>query len=408
MMSAIGLILALGLVAAARFCVWPARTYRAWWVALVATELGHVGVVLALGLAVFMAVLGLHASAETWELGLAALAAAVASVAAGLFARPVWSAWSMSGRVVREVEAAFVAVEGAPTENLWSWRRLWSWPNRVERAPVETFALETGAPGEANGISGANAAGLPVDFYRARGAAPEAGAVCVVVVHGGGWDSGDRGQLEAFNHWLAARGVAVAAVSYRLAPAHRWPAQRDDVRAAVDWVRANAGRLGVDANRLVLLGRSAGAQIAAATAYGQALPGVRAVVALYGCYDLEFVWSIRSATDSLNSAKLMQQFMGGGPEAAGAAQIYRSGSAEKLVHAGVPPTLILHGALDQLVWCRHSERLAAALAQAGVRHAFVRLPWATHAGEANLHGPSGQLIAGAVLRVALSCAAQER
>jgi acetyl esterase/lipase len=212
--------------------------------------------------------------------------------------------------------------------------------------------------------------------------------------------------LAAFNHWLAGRGVAVAAVSYRLAPAHRWPAQRDDVRAAVDWVRANAPRLGVDPERLVLLGRSAGAQIAAATAYGEALPGVRAVVALYGCYDLEFVWSIRSATDSLNSDKLMQQFMGGGPE--GAAEIYRSGSAEKLVHAGVPPTLIVHGALDQLVWCRHSERLAAALARAGVRHAFVRLPWATHAGDANLHGPAGQLIAGAVLRVAQSCSEQGR
>jgi acetyl esterase/lipase len=85
---------------------------------------------------------------------------------------------------------------------------------------------------------------------------------------------------------------------------------------------------------------------------------------------------------------------------------YRSGSAEKLVHSGVPPTLIMHGALDQLVWCRHSERLAAALACAGVRHAFVRLPWATHAGDANLHGPAGQLITGAVLRVALACRGQ--
>jgi acetyl esterase/lipase len=428
MMSVIGLILALGLLAAARFCVQPARTYRAWWVALVSTELGHVGVVLALGLAVCVAVQASHAP-ETWEMGLSALAAAVALVAAGLFARPAWSAWRMSGRVARDLEEAFAAVTGASAERLWSWRRLWRWPNRVERGPVETFALEAGAAsaaaaageenekGVANGVNGENAAGLPVDFYRARGAlgevvprrgAPEAAAVCVVVVHGGGWDSGDRGQLEAFNHWLAARGVAVAAVSYRLAPTHRWPAQRDDVRAAVDWVRANAARLGVDANRLVLLGRSAGAQIATATAYGQALPGVRAVVALYGCYDLEFVWSIRSATDSLNSDKLMNQFMGGGPEAAGAAESYLSGSAEKLVHAGVPPTLILHGALDQLVWCRHSERLAGALARAGVRHAFVRLPWATHAGDANLHGPAGQLIAGAVLRVALSCSADGR
>ena len=419
-MSAIGFLLALVLLAAARFSVQAARTYRAWWVALVATELGHVGVVLALGLAGCMAVLAAHTAAR-WEMGLAVLAGAVAVGAAGLFARPAWSAWRMSRRVAREVETAFVAVAGAPAETLWSWRRLWRWPNRVEGGPVEAFALETGAgrsadaTGVVNATGGVNEAGLPVDFYRARGAlggvrggATGAAAVCVIVVHGGGWDSGDRGQLAAFNHWLAARGVAVAAVSYRLAPVHRWPAQRDDVRAAVDWVRANAARLGVDANRLVLLGRSAGAQIATATAYGEALPGVRAVVALYGCYDLEFVWSIRSATDSLNSDKLMQQFMGGGPEGAGAAEIYRSGSAEKLVHAGVPPTLILHGALDQLVWCRHSERLAAALARAGVRHAFVRLPWATHAGDANLHGPAGQLIAGAVLRVALSFTEQWR
>jgi dipeptidyl aminopeptidase/acylaminoacyl peptidase len=87
-------------------------------------------------------------------------------------------------------------------------------------------------------------------------------------------------------------------------------------------------------------------------------------------------------------------------EAAGAAEIYRSGSAEKLVHAAAPPTLIIHGVLDELVWCRHSERLAAALAQVGAPHVFLRLPWATHAGEANLHGPSGQLISGAVLQVA--------
>jgi acetyl esterase/lipase len=433
MMSVLGFLLALVLLGAARFCVQPARTYRAWWVALVATELGHVGVVLALGLAGYMAVLAARA-AVGWEIGLAALAAALAVASAGLYARPAWLAWRLSRRVASELETAFAGGAGGSEDYLWSWSRLWCWPNRVERGPVETFVLQTGTgsdacaadevsemsaaieTGRGNAAGGANRTGLPLDFYRARGtlggALPKqdgraSTAVCVVVVHGGGWDSGDRGQLAAFNHWLAGRGVAVVAVSYRLAPAHRWPAQRDDVKAAVDWVRANAPRLGVDANRLVLLGRSAGAQIAAATAYGQALPGVRAVVALYGCYDLEFVWSIRSATDSLNSDKLMQQFMGGGPEGAGAAEVYRSGSAEKLVHAGVPPTLILHGALDQLVWCRHSERLAAALARAGVRHAFVRLPWATHAGDANLHGPAGQLIAGAVLRVARAVEAEE-
>ena len=191
----------------------------------------------------------------------------------------------------------------------------------------------------------------------------------------------------------------MAAFDYRLAPAHPWPAQRDDVRAVVDWVRAHAARLRIDPERLTLVGRSAGAQIATATAYGARLPGVRAVVALYGVHNLEFVWSIRSETDSLNSAKLMRQYLGGPPEGE-RAEAYRSGSAELLARAGVPPTLILHGALDELVWCRHSEKLAVALARVGAPHVFIRLPWATHAGEANLHGPSGQFITEAVLRVA--------
>ncbi len=155
----------------------------------------------------------------------------------------------------------------------------------------------------------------------------------------------------------------------------------------------------MDADRVTLVGRSAGAQIATATAYGEKLPGVRAVVALYGVHNLEFVWSIRSERDSLNSDRLMKQYLGGPPEEA-RAEAYRTGSAELLAHADAPPTLIVHGALDELVWCRHSEKLAAALARAGAPHVFARLPWATHAGEANLHGPSGQLITGAVWRVA--------
>ena len=221
------------------------------------------------------------------------------------------------------------------------------------------------------------------------------------MVHGGGWDSGDRTELATFNHWLAERGVAVLACDYRLAPAFPWPAQREDLRAVLRWVRENAARLGVDADRLTLLGRSAGAQIATATAYGEPLPGVRAVVALYGVHNLEFVWSIRSTTDSLNSDKLMRQYLGGPPEGK-RAEVYRAGSAELLAHAGAPPTLIVHGALDELVWCRHSEKLAAALAQIGAPHALARLPWATHAGEAGLHGPSGQLITGTVWWVATS------
>lgn len=363
---------AAGLAVAASFSVRPARTYRAWRVALFATELGHVWGWLALAVAG-----GAGWVAWTEKNVIAGSAAVIAAGAVAGFARPVWSARRMSGRVEAELAAVF-----GGRARLWSWARLASWPTRAEAVAVEAL--------EADGVA--------VDFYRAKGVAAGERAPCVVLVHGGGWNSGGRGELAWFNRWLAARGVAVAAFDYRLAPEHRWPAQAEDLRVVINWIRRNAPRLGVDAERLTLVGRSAGGQIAAATAYGDALPGVRAVVALYACHDLEFVWSIRSATDSLNSDKLMNEFLGGGPE--GREAVYRSGSAEKLAHAGVPKTLLIHGALDELVWCRHSERLASALKRAGAPHVFVKLPWATHAAEANLHGPAGQLITGAVLRVA--------
>lgn len=371
---------AAGLLLAAHFSVWPARTYRTWWVALVSTELGHLWALLAVALAVGAARGACLTATSLLSRSLAATVAGALALAALFFARPVWLAWRMSGAVDKELTAAF-----GPGEGPWSWRRLWSWPTAVERAPAETFDV----------------AGLALDFHRARsgtGRSPEV-SPCVILVHGGGWDGGDRSELAGFNQWLAARGVAVAAFDYRLAPKHPWPAQREDLRAAVAWVRENATRLGVDPERLTLVGRSAGAQIATATAFGEPLPGVRAVVALYGVHNLEFVWSIRSERDALNSDKLMTQYLGGPPEGERAA-VYRSGSAELLAHGSVPPTLIIHGALDQLVWCRHSEKLAAALERAGAPHVFVRLPWATHAGEANLHGPSGQIITEAVLRVA--------
>ena len=57
----------------------------------------------------------------------------------------------------------------------------------------------------------------------------------------------------------------------------------------------------------------------------------------------------------------------------------------------MPPTLLVHGANDPLVWHKQSERLHAKLDELGVPNVFVSLPWATHAFDYNLYGPSGQL-----------------
>ena len=231
--------------------------------------------------------------------------------------------------------------------------------------------------------------GLPLDFYPASVPPGSRPAPCVVVIHGGGWDSGDRTQLPGLNHWLARQGYAVAAISYRLAPTFKWPAQRDDVLAAVAFLKSRAGELSVDPTRFVLFGRSAGGQIAQVTGYTAGDPAIRGVVGLYAPSDLIFGYVNTHEDDMLRSPALMRQFLGGTPDTARAN--YESASALNHVGPRTPPTLLLHGTNDALVWYRHSERLDARLAEFGVPRAFVHLPWATHAFDYNLHGPGGQL-----------------
>ena len=90
----------------------------------------------------------------------------------------------------------------------------------------------------------------------------------------------------------------------------------------------------------------------------------------------------------------MRQYLGGTPDSA--RENYESASALPRVNAQTPPTLLVHGALDALVWYRHSVRLDARLTERSVPHVFLALPWATHACEYNLHGPGGQLTTFAV------------
>jgi acetyl esterase/lipase len=113
-----------------------------------------------------------------------------------------------------------------------------------------------------------------------------------VVVHGGSWRTGDKGDLPAFSKGMADRGYVVFDVAYRLAPEARFPAGIADVKCAIGYVKANASRYGIDPDRLVLLGRFAGAQIALVAAYSANDPelpascpagdtSVRAVISYY-------------------------------------------------------------------------------------------------------------------------------
>lgn len=337
-----------------------------WKLAIMTGEFGHLLVVLPLGLAV-LACLTLDGGARVAVLVLCAFAVIA-------LLRPLVSARSIAVNLPQELRAAFGGGVG---------RSAFSFTGLYFHDGIPPSRIITELVAQPDGQE------LKLDFYPAASAT--APAPCIVVVHGGGWDSGDRAQLAEWNHRWAARGYAVASVSYRLAPKWIWPAQRDDVLAAITWLKAHADKLGIDPTRFVLLGRSAGGQLAAAVGYGAHDPAIRGVVALYAPHDMRFAWSVSRTDDALNSINLMRQYFGGPPDTPERVARYESASGQLLLNKNSPPTLLIHGVPDTLAWDRHSERLTLRLQEVGVPHYYLRLPWATHGFDYNLNGPGGQL-----------------
>ena len=108
----------------------------------------------------------------------------------------------------------------------------------------------------------ASPAGAPLalDLYRPVTGGPHP---AVLVIHGGGWDSGDRTMERPFARRLAAAGFVAVTVSYRLGEAGRFPAALHDLKAAVRWLRAHAHEHGIDPARIGAVGGSAGGHLAA-------------------------------------------------------------------------------------------------------------------------------------------------
>jgi len=296
-----------------------------------------------------------------------------------LLLKPTVQAWSLGRALPAQLAAAFSETPALPQRAPFSLTAA-----IFPRAP-EPVAIET--------MEYANA--LPLDFYRAIGRSP---APCVVVIHGGSWVGGNRkdeGTRRELNDWMARHGYAVASIDYRLAPESIWPAQRDDLLAAVAFLRGHAQALGIDPARFVLLGRSAGAQMATATVYWKHDPGIRGVIAIYPPTDFRLTWESATHPGNLDHRLNLEWFLGGTPETASAA--YDSASAATLVTPGAPPTLILQGELDINVFHRQSALLAEKLAAAGVPQALISLPWAAHGFDlVGFNTPGGQITTYAV------------
>ncbi len=346
--------------------VFSAPTTSLWILAIVLAEWGH-----------FFALVVLILAAISWKQGrLGVIAAVIALAAAFLCLLPSLRAVGIARTLPARCTAAF----GEAT-------------NPKGRAvPLSLIDLFRGLPTDGVEVTEHVYATdgtkqLKLSLYQTKeNAGPQP---IVIVVHGGGWYRGNKEQLPAIDRHLAREHYAVASINYRHAPKFTSPAAVEDVFRAIAFLQANAARWQLDPTRIVLIGRSAGGQIALSAAYAGREPAIRGVVGFYSPSDLVRGYEMPSRRWVLDSGKVLRDYLGGSPNEK--SEAYVAASPINFVNAATPPTLLIHGQLDPIVWPNQSERLAARLQQAGRPHLYLALPWATHGCEANLSGPSGQL-----------------
>ena len=197
-----------------------------------------------------------------------------------------------------------------------------------------------------------------------------------------------------FDCYLASKGYNVVAIDYSLAPKYQNPQQITDVANCISYLKANSEKLGLDANNIVLLGRSAGGQIALQSGYSLHLKEIKGIVAFYSPADMVWGYSLSVDNAILKSKTLITQYVGG--KLSDVPQRYEDATAMTHVTADSPPTLMIHGKKDNMVAYGHNLHLIEKLKPAGVPYYLLGLPWATHGADWHMNGPSGQLSSYAV------------
>ena len=221
---------------------------------------------------------------------------------------------------------------------------------------------------------------LTMDRYPAAGAAPHP---AIIIVHGGGFVGGtSRNGSEAYcADFLAPAGYAIFSINYRLAPPANFTDMIADVQRSVRFVRHNAGRYGVDPEKIVVLGGSAGGYLSnmvgvlppnadpsATDPVDRESDKLAAVVTLYGISDI----ATMPHFEQLDKLHLISQGTPTSAEVSAASPISH-------VAAGEPPFLFIHGDHDLSVPIQQSLRLQKALQAAGNHADLITIPNGPHA-----------------------------
>lgn len=211
----------------------------------------------------------------------------------------------------------------------------------------------------------------------------------LIVIYGGAWQRGTPANDEAFSRYMAARGYVVVAIDYRHAPRYPFPAQLDDVNTAISFIQAHATEYEIDGDRIVVMGRSAGAHLAMLAAYQPQAPKLRAVINYYGPINLTSGYYNVPSPDPIGSRATLRAFLGGTPDEL--PELYRQASPYTYATMPVPPTLLIYAKRDHIVQAKFGQAMSDRLQQSGNSATYLEIPWAEHAFDAVFNGVSNQL-----------------
>lgn len=257
------------------------------------------------------------------------------------------------------------------------------WPGLVNAQTAKTEPTPPAGVRFEREVVYGNGAGEDLTLNLARPESAEGRLPCVVVIHGGAWRAGNKATLNDLTWKFAERGYVSATVGYRFCPKHRFPAQVEDVKCAVRFLRANAEKFGLDPNRIGAVGFSAGAHLSmmlGVMGKDDGLEGdggcadqpsqVQAVVAFFGPTDM-------LAADIPDKSKpLLADFIGGTP--AEKPDEHKRASPITYVTKGDAPTLIFQGTKDPLVPHTQAYKMIESLTAAGVPGRVEFLVGASH------------------------------
>ena len=231
---------------------------------------------------------------------------------------------------------------------------------------------------------------LVADLYQPKGLAK---APAIIAVHGGGWQNGSRAGYRYWGPFLAKNGYVVLSIDYRLGKAGAYPASVYDVKAAIQFVRAKADGLGVDPDRIGLMGDSAGAHLVALVALAGTEPvlasgyrddlnsaisaNVKAVIGFYGVYDMLAQWGHDQIARPRD--QITEKYLGVSPMQNRRIYFESSPISYATIEKKSARFLLIHGTHDDIVDPpSQSEAFRLALNQAGIAARRIVIPGAGH------------------------------